>query len=144
MDKDFFYLCLPLCTGGDLMFHLNGSGRTLGYFPWKQAQFYTAEITLGLEHLHSLATPTPRNEPAAHPSASHRRTQPRPAPIGLKKKTRRRRAGSLAWPLCPRVRRARILGLEHHERSSALRSAHLRCSPSLRRLSAASFQAGSG
>ncbi len=40
-------------NGGDLKFHIHNMGSTAG-FPESRARFYTAEITLGLEHLHSL------------------------------------------------------------------------------------------
>lgn len=49
-DKDYFYMSLPLCTGGDLGFHLTKKG----YFNVKRAKYHTAEIVLGLMHLHSL------------------------------------------------------------------------------------------
>jgi serine/threonine protein kinase len=49
-DKTMFYLCLPLCTGGDLGFHL----RQDRYFSLARARFYAAEILLGLQHLHGL------------------------------------------------------------------------------------------
>ncbi|VDD84091.1 unnamed protein product [Mesocestoides corti] len=40
-------------NGGDLKFHIHNMGSAAG-FPESRARFYTAEITLGLEHLHSL------------------------------------------------------------------------------------------
>jgi len=49
-DKDYYYMSLPLCTGGDLGFHLSKKG----YFNVKRACFHTAEIIEGLMHLHSL------------------------------------------------------------------------------------------
>jgi len=49
-DRDYFYMSLPLCTGGDLGFHLSKKG----YFNVKRATFHTSEIIEGLMHLHSL------------------------------------------------------------------------------------------
>lgn len=40
-------------NGGDLKFHIHNMGSAPG-FPESRARFYTAEIVLGLEHLHSL------------------------------------------------------------------------------------------
>lgn len=47
-DKLFFVL--DYCAGGELFFHL---GR-LGRFPEVQARFYTAQIVLAIEYVHSL------------------------------------------------------------------------------------------
>jgi uncharacterized membrane protein YgcG len=47
-DKLFFVL--DYCAGGELFFHL---GR-LGRFPEVQARFYTAQITLAIEYVHSM------------------------------------------------------------------------------------------
>jgi RAC serine/threonine-protein kinase len=47
-DKLFFVL--DYCSGGELFFHLGKVGR----FPEPRAKFYTAQITLALEHVHSL------------------------------------------------------------------------------------------
>lgn len=47
-DKLFFVL--DYCAGGELFFHLGKVGR----FPEPRAKFYTAQITLALEYMHSL------------------------------------------------------------------------------------------
>jgi tRNA A-37 threonylcarbamoyl transferase component Bud32 len=47
-DKLFFVL--DYCSGGELFFHLGKVGR----FPEPRAKFYTAEIVLALEYVHSL------------------------------------------------------------------------------------------
>ena len=47
-DKLFFIL--DYCAGGELFFHLGKVGR----FPEERAKFYTAQITLALEYVHSL------------------------------------------------------------------------------------------
>ena len=47
-DKLFFVL--DYCAGGELFFHLGKVGR----FPEERAKFYSAQITLALEHVHSL------------------------------------------------------------------------------------------
>ena len=47
-DKLFFIL--DYCAGGELFFHLGKIGR----FPEERAKFYTAQITLALEYVHSL------------------------------------------------------------------------------------------
>jgi len=44
------YLVLDYKTGGELFFHLQRSGK----FSEDRARFYTAEIALGVGHLHSL------------------------------------------------------------------------------------------
>jgi len=44
-------LGLPLCTGGDLMFHMRMSPQGYGI---ARSRFYAAEIMCGLEHLHGL------------------------------------------------------------------------------------------
>lgn len=49
-DKDNFYLALPLATGGDLNYHLGNDG----YFTIERTRFTSAEIVLGIGHLHSL------------------------------------------------------------------------------------------
>mmetsp|Transcript_481 Transcript_481/g.1363 ORF Transcript_481/g.1363 Transcript_481/m.1363 type:complete len:783 (-) Transcript_481:511-2859(-) len=49
-DADTLYLILDLMEGGDLSFHLK---RHDGPFPEDVAMFYAAEITLGLQHIHS-------------------------------------------------------------------------------------------
>nr|CDS17018.1 [G-protein-coupledreceptor] kinase [Echinococcus granulosus] len=51
--KDALCLVLTIMNGGDLKFHIHNMGITAG-FPESRARFYAAEITLGLEHLHSL------------------------------------------------------------------------------------------
>ncbi|BHF63964.1 G protein-coupled receptor kinase 6 [Sparganum proliferum] len=51
--KDALCLVLTIMNGGDLKFHIHNMGSTPG-FPESRARFYAAEITLGLEHLHSL------------------------------------------------------------------------------------------
>nr|CDS33123.1 [G-protein-coupledreceptor] kinase [Hymenolepis microstoma] len=52
-NKDALCLVLTIMNGGDLKFHIHNMGSTAG-FPESRARFYAAEITLGLEHLHSL------------------------------------------------------------------------------------------
>mmetsp|Transcript_5881 Transcript_5881/g.17724 ORF Transcript_5881/g.17724 Transcript_5881/m.17724 type:complete len:455 (+) Transcript_5881:45-1409(+) len=47
-DKLFFVL--DYCAGGELFCHL----QKLGKFPEGRARFYTAELTLALEHVHAL------------------------------------------------------------------------------------------
>ena len=47
-DKLFFVL--DYCAGGELFFHLGKIGR----FPEERAKFYTAQIILALEYVHSL------------------------------------------------------------------------------------------
>ena len=49
-DMDSIYLCLNLLTGGDLRFHLSKVGK----FNEKCVQFFIAQISLGLSHLHQL------------------------------------------------------------------------------------------
>lgn len=51
--KDSLCLVLTLMNGGDLKFHIYNMGDRIG-FEVTRAKFYAAEITLGLEHLHSL------------------------------------------------------------------------------------------
>jgi len=48
--KDKLYFVLDYCAGGELFFHLG----KLGKFPEPRARFYSAEITLALEHMHKL------------------------------------------------------------------------------------------
>ncbi|CAI4223954.1 unnamed protein product [Auanema sp. JU1783] len=48
--KDSLCLVLTLMNGGDLKFHLYNMAN--GGFEEKRVQFYAAEITLGLQHLH--------------------------------------------------------------------------------------------
>ena len=47
---DKLYFVLDYCAGGELFFHLGREGR----FSERRAQFYAGQITLALEHLHSL------------------------------------------------------------------------------------------
>jgi len=47
---DKLYFVLDYCAGGELFFHLGREGR----FTESRARFYAAQITLALEHLHSL------------------------------------------------------------------------------------------
>ncbi|GBG33505.1 Protein kinase, putative [Hondaea fermentalgiana] len=51
MDSTDLYLGLPLCTGGDLMFHLRANAHGYGL---ERSRFFAAEILLALEHLHNL------------------------------------------------------------------------------------------
>lgn len=51
MDTSDLFLGLPLCTGGDLMFHLRSNTHGYGV---ERARFFAAEILLALEHLHNL------------------------------------------------------------------------------------------
>lgn len=51
-DEETLYLLFQMCTGGDLRFHLDNEEKKL--FDPARAKFYTAEILLGLAHLHSL------------------------------------------------------------------------------------------
>ena len=48
--KDSLCLILTLMNGGDLKFHIH---HMIGEFKEDRALFYIAEITCGLEHLHS-------------------------------------------------------------------------------------------
>ena len=48
--KDSLCLVLTLMNGGDLKFHIH---HMMGEFKEERALFYAAEITCGLEHLHS-------------------------------------------------------------------------------------------
>ncbi|KNC53425.1 AGC/AKT protein kinase [Thecamonas trahens ATCC 50062] len=43
------YLVMDYINGGELFFHLSNEG----FFPEEQAKFYTAELVLALDHLHS-------------------------------------------------------------------------------------------
>eukprot|EP00039_Didymoeca_costata_P019985 m.339626 g.339626 ORF g.339626 m.339626 type:complete len:744 (+) comp18889_c0_seq1:208-2439(+) len=47
-DRDTLYLLLDLCEGGDLSWHLKKKGK----FTESQAKFYTAEIVMGIAHIH--------------------------------------------------------------------------------------------
>ena len=47
---DKLYFVLDYCAGGELFFHLGREGR----FCEDRARFYCAQITLALEHLHSM------------------------------------------------------------------------------------------
>lgn len=49
-DNDSLYFCLNLLTGGDLRYHLD----EIKTFRPDQARFFTAQIALGIGHLHSL------------------------------------------------------------------------------------------
>lgn len=49
-DTEYFYMAIPLCTGGDLSYHLSASGN----FSIERVRFYAAEIFEGLSHLHHL------------------------------------------------------------------------------------------
>ena len=51
--KDSLCLVLTLMNGGDLKFHIYNMDGRIG-FEVSRAKFYAAEITMGLEHLHSL------------------------------------------------------------------------------------------
>lgn len=48
-DEDNLYLIMDLMLGGDLKFHLIQANN----FTEKRAQFYAAQVLLGLEHVHS-------------------------------------------------------------------------------------------
>eukprot|EP00730_Choanoeca_flexa_P001469 TRINITY_DN10648_c0_g1_i3.p1 TRINITY_DN10648_c0_g1~~TRINITY_DN10648_c0_g1_i3.p1 ORF type:complete len:732 (+),score=226.70 TRINITY_DN10648_c0_g1_i3:156-2351(+) len=48
-DRHHLYLILDLLEGGDLQWHLNQKGT----FTEQEARFYTAEIMMGLAHIHS-------------------------------------------------------------------------------------------
>ena len=49
-DEDFFYVAIPLCTGGDLGFHLKDTqGLNVS-----RSRFIFAEILEGIDHLHRL------------------------------------------------------------------------------------------
>ena len=49
-SADKLYFVLDYCGGGELFFHLGKEGR----FTEDRARFYCAQITLALEHLHSM------------------------------------------------------------------------------------------
>jgi protein-serine/threonine kinase len=48
-EKNKLYIVLEYCPGGELFFYLNQIGR----FKEEAAQFYAANILIGLEHLHA-------------------------------------------------------------------------------------------
>lgn len=48
MDEERLYLIMDLMTGGDLKYHLNHDG----VFEENRARFYSAQILLGIEHIH--------------------------------------------------------------------------------------------
>ncbi len=48
MDEERLYLIMDLMTGGDLKYHLNHDG----IFEENRARFYSAQILLGIEHIH--------------------------------------------------------------------------------------------
>lgn len=48
-NKERLFFVLDYCAGGELFFHLSRLGR----FQEPMARFYTAELVLALEHLHS-------------------------------------------------------------------------------------------
>eukprot|EP01013_Petalomonas_cantuscygni_P017887 TRINITY_DN35165_c0_g1_i1.p1 TRINITY_DN35165_c0_g1~~TRINITY_DN35165_c0_g1_i1.p1 ORF type:complete len:453 (+),score=106.69 TRINITY_DN35165_c0_g1_i1:144-1502(+) len=48
--REFLYLVLDLLSGGELFFHLKGTGR----FSVRRALLYTAEIVSALTHLHDM------------------------------------------------------------------------------------------
>lgn len=51
-DEENMYLVVDLCTGGDLRYHMTTcEGLRL---PFERAQFYAAEVLLGLESLHKI------------------------------------------------------------------------------------------
>ncbi|UYV75870.1 GRK6 [Cordylochernes scorpioides] len=52
--KESVCLVLTLMNGGDLKFHMYNMGRDPAGFELPRARFYVAEVTQGLEHLHSL------------------------------------------------------------------------------------------
>jgi len=51
MDETHLFLGLPLCTGGDLMYHLRMNPRGYGL---ERSRFFAAEVVLALEYLHNL------------------------------------------------------------------------------------------
>ena len=55
VDLDYFYFSLPLCVGGDLMYHLHApEAEHGGFFSEELSLFYATEILLGLAHMHAL------------------------------------------------------------------------------------------
>lgn len=48
MDEERLYLIMDLMTGGDLKYHLNHDG----IFEENRARFYSAQILLGIQHIH--------------------------------------------------------------------------------------------
>ena len=49
-DAENLYFALPLCSGGDLLFHLRQSGSMSP----ARAQFVATEVAMGLNHMHEL------------------------------------------------------------------------------------------
>ena len=48
-NKEYVFLAMEYLSGGDLFFHLQAEGR----FTKERARFYSAEVILGLQFLHS-------------------------------------------------------------------------------------------
>ena len=48
-NKDYVFFVMEYLSGGDLFFHLQAEGR----FTEERARFYSAEVVLGLQFLHS-------------------------------------------------------------------------------------------
>jgi len=51
MTSSDMYFGLPLCTGGDLLYHIHSQGSGYGI---ERAKFFAAEVLVGIQHMHNL------------------------------------------------------------------------------------------